>query len=241
MDDVDIELEETRQELAQLRAQGALESQLQILEKHEAYEDIKETERRLKATMEELHNKSSLHVYAQCIKTARNIDVASSYTISLEAQVCRSVHHVVVLKKQLALVKKACDSVVDLLQGAISNFVEENNLAEMTRINDMTYLDDEKAFMKEQYTLELEEQKEALAMLEKKDVSLVHKDSKFINVSSNVMAVVKDSKIVSYVVRQHNKKNGWVPLSMPKGTRSSSVHKFNRVNSFNRAHPTAMT
>lgn len=252
MDDVDIEIEETRQELALLRAHGTLERQRQILERKEACEDIREAERRLKAMKSELTDNIPHQVYIQCIKITRDTDEeVPSYAMSLEAMVCRSVHHLVVLKKQLALLKKASDNIVDLFQGAISNITEEKGVVEMNAMNHMFALDDEKAFMKEQYTLELLEQQQALVMFAKKDfeaaahkdqsvqqwaqaekpdmASLLNGDGEFVNVSDNVVAVVKDDKDVSYVVRQRNTKNGWKPLSMSKATRSS-VSSLNRLN-----------
>ena len=107
--------------------------------------------------------KGSLHTYADLLGKADTERVDSSYVVRMQSQLCKAMHSMGILEHQLNIVKECGSDVVKNLKDGISKLVEEKSQMELSLMNKLVAIDDEKRSMEDAYKDQVTKEQDEIA------------------------------------------------------------------------------
>eukprot|EP00521_Asterionellopsis_glacialis_P015827 CAMPEP_0195303352 /NCGR_PEP_ID=MMETSP0707-20130614/32609_1 /TAXON_ID=33640 /ORGANISM="Asterionellopsis glacialis, Strain CCMP134" /LENGTH=286 /DNA_ID=CAMNT_0040366861 /DNA_START=80 /DNA_END=940 /DNA_ORIENTATION=- len=97
------------------------------------------------------HQSASLHLYMDIMRDIMPELVHSTYVIRMQSQLCGAMHAMYILDQQMEMLKKHCNMIIKPLRDVIANNEDEKCNIDLSLMNELVAMDDEKRIMEESY------------------------------------------------------------------------------------------
>jgi len=171
-------MKEFRSEFDDVKRQRLQDEHLRKLQIHRLKREHKAMTARVKVFKRDMHDKESLHGYAELIKGAAPTAVDSSYIMRLQSQLSKAIKKMEAMEGQMNLVQETCEEVLVSLNEEIGDVIDEKCKVQVEMQEQVDNIKKERAAMEKKFQDELAKEEEKHKKLLEKENNINNPDVK---------------------------------------------------------------